>query len=983
MKMTKIKILFLLLLTALTLLLCVACDNNSKDTDMKTCYSIKVSGKEECFIDEFIISNYSLTLYDINNEEINSLPLSNENINPNDLSLLQTVGEHEIEIIYDNMSTKFHILLKNHTFTNLIMNSKTVEYDGYPHSIYVDNLPNNAVVEYLNNNQILPGQYSIQAKINCEFYDEVSIEANLTIEKRTLNLVFPTQKFYANINDFDIKNINVSANNIVKNDKIDFSLSCATPITQQGKYQIDIKAINNDKYILPQIHSFEITIGEIYNLSITKVFGSGDKEDAALKYSLIEISNNGNSNIDLSSLSIFYSKSVTKKYKEYNLPQLTIPALKKVLIRCAENENYDDSFSIYDFDYYDISLPDLSIDNKEFRLALAPSNTKINSDDILENKTDIISFIVANQNNVNSNSHYINDLSKNKLIIAFKENTVGYYLVNLTKADRPLLQLSAPIGLNNSLAIKDTELTLEFSHESGFYDNSFNLIISATNDAEIFYTIDGSTPTHESLKYNNSLMINDLLFAKHNNYMRTDISVVNQVYVPDIIDKCITLNFIAIKNDIKSKVYSKIYFIGYNQKEEYNNISIITLTTDNDNLFDYNNGIYVKGKTFDDNNPNGNYYTDSANFKNTGKESERQAFLHVFNENKSFNFEQEIGIRIHGGWSRDFAQKSFNLYARSSYSGSNYFNNSILSDNKESSLMLRSGGFRDYSLTKIREALNQNLLLNSKITTLKSKPCILFLNGEYWGLYFLMEHYDQNFIEQKYGVKSDDVIIAKCDLIDDGLEDDAALYQSLLEFFKNNDLTVLENYKIAQQLIDLSNFTEYMIAEIFYGNIDWPANNFRLWRSRTVNTSNPYQDGKWRFMLYDTDDSLNIFENGDMCGYDCNPLIENNHWVGSPLTTNSTIGLIFSKLIQNENYKNYFTEYFTDFCDTYFCNDIVNMQIDNLSEQCSLQMTLFYDRFISNDNKCTSTYYNDKIQIIKDFFNNRYSYLKDFINNEL
>src|SRR5690606_31774130 len=69
------------------------------------------------------------------------------------------------------------------------------------------------------------------------------------------------------------------------------------------------------------------------------------------------------------------------------------------------------------------------------------------------------------------------------------------------------------------------------------------------------------------------------------------------------------------------------------------------------------------------------------------------------------------------------------------------------------------------------------------------------------------------------------------------------------------------HFDYIQTRIDVENFMDYQIAQIFVGNADWPANNVKLWRSK--NEYNPTagkgKDGRWQWLMYDTDYSLGIY----------------------------------------------------------------------------------------------------------------------------
>ena len=143
--------------------------------------------------------------------------------------------------------------------------------------------------------------------------------------------------------------------------------------------------------------------------------------------------------------------------------------------------------------------------------------------------------------------------------------------------------------------------------------------------------------------------------------------------------------------------------------------------------------------------------------------------------------------------------------------------------------MLRSGGYRDTFVTKARDALNHELNKNESFAVQNSFPCILFLNGEYWGVYLLQERFTEHYVEEHYGVDKDNVVIIENGEVDEGEDSDLELYNELLDFFKNNDFSLAQTYEEAKKRIDVNEFAAYMSTELYIGNIDWPGNNVKIW----------------------------------------------------------------------------------------------------------------------------------------------------------
>ena len=519
---------------------------------------------------------------------------------------------------------------------------------------------------------------------------------------------------------------------------------------------------------------------------------------------------------------------------------------------------------------------------------------------------------------------------------------------------------------------KKKPLVVGFSHESGFYSEEFELTLQTRKDAKIYYTLDGSLPDETCNEYISPIAIKDNSGDPNIYAAKEGISSLD-VYIPDYpIDKCVVLRAVAIDDDgNRSEVVCKTFFVNYDEKVGYDNIPIISLVVDPDDLYDYENGIYVTGKIYDEQEHSGYPETYPANYQQKGKEWERAAEFAYFESDKSFSFDQTIGIRIHGGWSRAFNQKSFNLYARKEYSGTKTFEKPFFDTEKLQTCMLRSGGYRDTFVTKARDYLNQELSKNESFAVQNCYPCVLFLNGEYWGVYLLQERFTEYYVEEHYGVDKDNVVIIENGVVDEGEEEDIALYEELFDFFKNNDFTSTEAYEEAKKYIDVEEFAAYMATELYVGNIDWPGNNVRMWRAREV-SDKPYEDGKWHFMMYDTDDSADML--ASKCHYDSDPFINKNHWKYGPLDENCILGLMLCRLLCNQDFNELFRSTFIRIGTENFSAENVNAFLDSTSELLSTPMTLFYDRFVSNDEAYDENYYNEKVSVIREFYENRYEY---------
>ena len=243
-------------------------------------------------------------------------------------------------------------------------------------------------------------------------------------------------------------------------------------------------------------------------------------------------------------------------------------------------------------------------------------------------------------------------------------------------------------------------------------------------------------------------------------------------------------------------------------------------------------------------------------------------------------------------------------------------------------------------------------------------PYHLFLNGEYWGFYYLTEKYDAQYIEHYYGVDKgkvvDDIIIIKNNLLETGIEGDKeGFYDEMQACILEKDLSIEENYENVCEVIDISSFIDYFAVEGYIARSeDWPNQNFALWRSRNI-SNKKYEDGKWRWMLFDVNSSSMSYE-----------LI--SHDIIATLRSTSDL---FDSLCENSEFKKLFSSRLIELSETVFEKEYVNQKIDEYVQLMNQPIEKHYQRFFGTSNQ---KYY-DGIQEIKTFFNQRKSYVFESI----
>lgn len=438
--------------------------------------------------------------------------------------------------------------------------------------------------------------------------------------------------------------------------------------------------------------------------------------------------------------------------------------------------------------------------------------------------------------------------------------------------------------------------TVVFSARGGFYDEVFSLELYHTlPQNHIRYTINGNRPTVQSPLYEEALVLDERCYSKSDIYTILDCPE-TEFFLPDSVQHCIVIRAAVFdENDsCVSQVVTNSYFIHALGCDTHG-LPVVSFCSDSLDLFDYENGIFVPGANYDPLDPNwtGNYYQE-------GRDWERLTNIEFYElDNTGIN--QKAGIRTHGGNGRRFQQKCVKVYARAEYGKKRFkhrFFNTIPINNfkhlvfKPFSASWNQSGVNDHICNQIASRLN--------VESLASRPAVAFLNGEYWGIYYVHERPDERYLEDHFDVDIEQVNLisawnpfADCGTLDNFLE--------LFQWMENADMSAPEAYAYVKTKIDVDNFIDYQILELFIENNDWPTNNMRCWQE---------DNSKWRWIFFDGDACLlwmtfNAFDNAIDEGYE--------YW-----PTNWRATLFFRRLLENDEFREQFNNRFYELLNTTF-----------------------------------------------------------------
>ena len=463
-----------------------------------------------------------------------------------------------------------------------------------------------------------------------------------------------------------------------------------------------------------------------------------------------------------------------------------------------------------------------------------------------------------------------------------------------------------------------------FSAHGGFYESSFPLSLEClSNLHHVRYTTNGSTPNAASHLYEQPLWLDQNLYS-HTDIYTILTSPPDLFYLPDSVQHCIVIR--AAVFDENDSCVSKTFTHSYLIRDLENidtQLPMLSLCADSLDLFDYETGIFVPGVHWDStaSHNTGNYYQ-------KGREWERIANVEYYEPNDTACVNQCCGLRTHGAISRIYPAKGMKIYAREEY-GKKRFKHKFFDDTPLESfkhLVLKAFAvFWPHSGTN--NYLSTQLALQLGLEGAHSRPVVVFLNGEYWGVYFLQEKTDEHFLEDHLNIN-----LNSCNIIENWYGNfdygNNHNFLQMMNWLSDADLTDDNNYEALCQLIDMDNFIDYVILETYIGNWDWPGNNMRCWQA---------DDGPWRWIFFDGDYAF-IREDFDA--------FENLMYIGPQTGSNSTQAtLMFRKLISNPYFIERFSSRLNELCHGPLQYDSISPCFQSIKQTLEPDVPLQANRF--------------------------------------
>lgn len=449
-----------------------------------------------------------------------------------------------------------------------------------------------------------------------------------------------------------------------------------------------------------------------------------------------------------------------------------------------------------------------------------------------------------------------------------------------------------------------------FSADGGFHTSGLSLSLDAGGNGTIRYTTDGSIPHAGSPAYEAPLT---LWFS--------------QVIKARIFQE----------GKLPGEVVTRSFFI-----DKETTLPVLAISTNHENLWGFDFGLYQN------------------NYKN------REIFSHLeyYDEEGNSGFRANAGLQLFGSQIFLFDQKPFSIFFRGRYGQDSvhypFFGGKDVSTFE--SLVLRNGG-NDNNLAFFRDGLGAALVENQVDLDYQAyRPVVVYMNGEYWGIFNIREKLNEEYLEGNHGLNPDYV-----DILEDSLSvnnGDENAYRNLLSYVEQNDLSDPAHYRYVGEKVDLDAFMNYMSLKLYGAYQQWQVNN-KYWKGRTPGE-------QWRWIAFDLE---HCYGGPGSESVDSDPFVQALD-PEDPKTAWYT--LLFRKLMENDDFRAELLQRMALHLQTAFSEERVTGIIDSLQAELLEEMD---DHILRWGSPVSMTFWQQQVQGLRGFAEQRNGYLFDHIMN--
>ena len=383
-------------------------------------------------------------------------------------------------------------------------------------------------------------------------------------------------------------------------------------------------------------------------------------------------------------------------------------------------------------------------------------------------------------------------------------------------------------------------------------------------------------------------------------------------------------------------------------------LPIVSLVMDEDDLYSQDYGIITNNNT----NSSRNNWRRPAVFDYFGRGG-MATLLH-----------QPSEVRISGAYSREAALKSMIIYADKRFGTEDFFKRSFWSvtrpdSRRAKSISIRNSG-NDFGNSMFRDAVAQQVMgMNTDLDWMAAQPIIFYLNGEYKGIMNLRERGNEDNVWTHYDGLEDLTLIENFQL----KEGDYQEYLDFVDFYSQPGHT-LEEFN---EVMDVVEYTNMMITNIYQSNTDFPGNNNVMWKPMV-------EGGRWRFIIKDVDRAFGIWGNSSSQQY-LNWVTRKPSDIGSNESANSEEATqLFRSLMEIPEYRDLFVDRFSVYMGDFLNASYINSWIDWYHEQMEPEWDYFHTLYSINSKGGWENEINNMKRWTGERTDNMYKQLRDYFS---
>ena len=715
---------------------------------------------------------------------------------------------------------------------------------------------------------------------------------------------------------------------------------------------------------------------------IQSVYGTGKKgAEALISNGYIQLYNKSNRDVALTGAALYYKTDNNDPFEQFVFPAgAIIPAGGYYLVRTLSPNGFNPDNAVMSVEHCDAEW-DIYLDNKEVRLLLAPSGRSIPRDADVTAYGDAVSCFVATMG-YHTSVYALYDLSRNKIAVrTAMEEYSGYHTVNLTRAATPELRdlrtQTSDGTVNEVVASRINEVL--FSEDAGIYEGAFILRLTAKEGYTIYYTTDGSDPSRLSNSgrktYRSGIMLTDTSTEAWGPLTQAAANIWGSPNASSQIGGHVIKAYATNGTD-STDVFTNTYFIT-DDLTKYGvsvmSISMPAAEVIGTNGF-YNNFLVVPGNI-------------------TGGRNRGVGIMEVFDPSGDRVGNSRVEMAVSGNGSSGWAMKSLRIYIKGANNQDSGLQSNLNYDifggeakdawgqaiTSFSRLLIRNSG-NDCGASYIRDAFMQSTAAGLNVDYMESTSTLVFINGEFWGVYNLRERYSPEYVESHYGVDKDNVAIIENDyyrlvtygdtnaayILSAGEEGDEIPFNEMVEYMNTHNLSNQADYEYVASLMDVDSFIDMWVVRLYYNARDWPENNVKVWRNKNPNDPSGF-DTKWHFTLLDLDMGLSFYPAG--------------HWADTSeaqnffglIDSNSVCSSMMRALLRNREFKQKFIERYYEVAVNHLTPEYLNAVFDEFYAEREPLMNLQQGRWHCDAGFTYVTWQFECVSIRR-FLNNRQDY---------